>query len=143
MEDESNSLDIYMRNRVRHHIIPAVEALAGDDAIRNLAGLAEACGVCTSFMDAVARQWLVTAGAICNGACPSILRKSMQDESWLVSEGLAVFFRLSGITPDRAMIERLRTGADRTGKRILLAGGYEAHIGRNRVEIHHIESVES
>ena len=141
VEDETNALDIYARNRVRHHLLPAVKSLAGDDSVGNLAEIADGCGVCASFMDGVARRWLIGAGATFDDARPSILRKKLQDEPWLVCEGLSLFFRQVGITPDAAMIERLRTGADRTGKRILLSGGYEAVIGRERVEICRIESV--
>ncbi len=134
MEDESNAEDCYTRNRIRHHIVPAVEAIAGPQSVDLLASIAGACGTSAAFMEGVAEDWLIRNGAIFEGA-PSISRKAFADEDWLVREGLSVFLRKAGIALDAGMIERLRTGADRTGKSILLAGGYRARIGRSVVEI--------
>ncbi len=67
-EDSTNASDAYTRNRIRHHLLPAMAAEVNANAAENIIHAGEIVAQADDYLSGVARGILETAGVRENGA---------------------------------------------------------------------------
>lgn len=110
-EDSSNAEDDYSRNRVRHHVVPALETVAGD-AAGSISEFASDAGEAYKYLAARASELLDTA-AVDGRYDTSVMR---QADQIIQKYALLAMLEQAGIETDRNMVDRCLTVLSRGGR---------------------------
>jgi tRNA(Ile)-lysidine synthase len=124
VEDPSNTDGRFVRNRIRHEVLPLLADVAGRDVVPLLTRTAELLAADARALDDATRGF-VTADARVVAALPDELA-GVVVRRWLLAEG---------VRADRAGVERVLAVARGTHRACELAGGQrvERHLQRLRI----------
>lgn len=125
-QDGTNRDIRFLRNRIRHHLLPAMEECQ-PGAVRHLAQLAEAAISNRNIVQAQVHVWIEKNVFFIDGESLKIRKNGLGDA--VASEALLTLFKQSGITPDRQHIQLLTDSVGEVGKTFLLPDGWHFEVG--------------
>lgn len=133
LEDPSNMTEYYLRNRIRHHLIPAMEREAGD-AVAAVARLARIVRAQELFMNGLAEELIeratLSAGEGAVTLDPNRIAGEPEALRWSVYR---MALRKAGVDPARVSLERVEA-IDRAvvsgslGREVEVPGGYAVRL---------------
>lgn len=124
VDDPSNADDQFLRNRVRHAVLPHLADVAGRDVVPLLVRSADVLRADDELLDHLAAAIDATDARALAGADPALARRALR--RWLVVDGLP---------PDLATVERALAVARGDGIACELGAGRRLRRHRQRLQI--------
>jgi tRNA(Ile)-lysidine synthase len=132
VDDPSNADPRFIRNRVRHELIPLLDDIAGRDVTALLARAAELVGDDAALLDELAQAVDPTDAKAVAAADPRLARRALR--AWLAA---------GGYPPDRATVERVMDVARGTHRACEIGRGRRVERKDQRLSIVHEPRVAS
>ena len=122
--DPSNLDPRFVRNRVRHELLPLMESIAGRDVVPLLVRTADVTADDIALADAEAGGLDPTDAKALTAAPPAVARRALR--RWLA---------VDGYPPDAATVARVLAVATGRQRACEIAGGYRVERHRQRLRI--------
>ena len=122
--DPSNDDPRFVRNRVRHELLPLMDSIAGRDTVPLLVRTAETAADDAALAESVAAAVDPTDARALTAAAPAAARRALR--RWLT---------IDGYPPDAAAVDRVLAVAAGTRRACELPGGHRVERHRQRLRI--------
>lgn len=127
-EDSSNADIHFMRNRVRHIVLPAIES-CWSGAVRHLAQLANEAKIYWNDIESSVKEW-IKKNVIEISDSSFWVRKNGLREDIITLEALRTVVTMREITPTRYHLQKIVKDRVKTSGTFLLPKGWSYYIGK-------------
>ena len=124
VDDPSNDDPRFVRNRVRHELLPLMDAIAGRDTVPLLVRTAETAADDLAVAESASAGLDPTDARAITAAVPAVARRALR--RWLT---------IGGYPPDAATVDRVLAVAAGTRRACEMPGGHRVERHRQRLRI--------